>query len=103
MKVAVKPALPAVKKVVTKKKPAPVASVILIPDGLVKDTANINKQIMVPGDGLNEAPVTTEDPVKTFDQNVFNKATAKGVLHSNGQFSSKPKNAIKPSGKKPLW
>jgi hypothetical protein len=95
--------LPPVKKAVVKKIPAPVPSVILIPDGIVEDTANVNKQMMVPGDGLNEAPVNTEDPVKTFDKNVFNQATSKGDPHSNRQFSSKPKNAIKPSGKKPLW
>ncbi len=59
--------------------------------------------MIVPGNGLNEAPVTTKDPVKTFDQNVFNQATTKGDPHSNRNLSSKPKNAIKPSGKKPLW
>lgn len=100
-KVAVKKAV--VKKIVVKKKAAPVVSPILLPDATVENAANINTQMMVPGDGLNEAPVKTEDPVKIFDKNVFNKATAKGDPHSNMHFSSKPKNAIKPSGKKPLW
>lgn len=100
-KVAIKKAV--AKKIVVKKKAAPVVSPILLPDATVENAANINTQMMVPGDGLNEAPVKTEDPVKIFDKNVFNKATAKGDPHSNMHFSSKPKNAIKPSGKKPLW
>jgi hypothetical protein len=58
---------------------------------------------MVPGDGLNDAPAITENPATLFDKNVFNKAMAKGDPHSNMQFSSKPKNTIKPSGKKPMW
>ncbi len=70
---------------------------------LVEKAANTNReQMMVPGDGLNDSPPVTESQVTGFDKNVFNKAMAKGDPHSNMQFSSKPKNAVKSSGKKPL-
>ena len=78
--------------------------VSVLPDDLVGKAANVETDVtklMVPGS--NDAPLITEDPVTAFDKNVFNKATAKGDPHSNMQFSSKPKNAVKPSGKKPLW
>lgn len=103
VKVAVKPALLAATKPVVKKQPAQVAAPIQLPDAIVENAANISHPMMVPGDGLDEAVAATPDPVKTFDKNVFNKATAKGDPHSNRNLSSKPKNAIKPSGKKPLW
>lgn len=100
-KVAVKK--PVAKKVIAKKKTAPVLWPVQLPDATVENAANSNQQMLIPDNGLQEAPKKTEDPVKTFDKNVFNKATSKGDPHSNRHFSSKPKNTIKPSGKKPLW
>ena len=108
VKAITKPAQPAVSKRVASKAVAKPAVVSLTPaselsEELVEKAANTSKQMMVPGDGLNEAPTVTEDPVQAFDKNTFNKATAKGDPHSKLHLSSKPKNAIKPSGKKPLW
>ncbi len=94
---------PTARKVIAKKQMAPIEAPIQLPDATVENAANINKPMMSPGDGLNAAPLITEGPVKTFDKNVFNKVTAKGDPHGNRHFSSKPKNTIKPSGKKPLW
>jgi len=115
-KVAAKPTLPVVKKktvLVKRPKPAiiPVPAAVSLPpveeqsEDLVGKAANLDagNGVMIPGNGPNDAPLLTEDPIKTFDKNVFNKATKKGNPHSNLQFSSKPKNAVKPSGKKPLW
>ena len=100
-KVAVKK--PVAKKVIANKEAAPVSWPVQLPDATVENAANSNQQMMIPGDELHEASVKNEDPLKTFDKNVFNKATSKGDPHSNRHFSSKPKNTIKPSGKKPLW
>lgn len=82
----------------------PAIPAVFSPDDVVGKAANIetNRQMMVPGDGLNAAPVA-ENPVTLFDRNVFNKATAKGDPHSGMQISSVPKGAKKPSAKKPLW
>ena len=101
VKRVVKPAQPA--KVVAKKKAAPVSWPVQLPDATVENAANSNQQMLIPDNGLQEAPEKTVDPVTSFDKNVFNKATSKGDPHSNRHFSSKPKNTIKPSGKKPLW
>ena len=108
VKTVTKPAQPVVSKKAVAKPVAKPAVVSLTPaselsEELVEKAANTSKQMMVPGDGLNEAPTVTEDPVQAFDKNTFNKATAKGDPHSKLHLSSKPKNAIKPSGKKPLW
>jgi len=102
-KKALKTALPVRNKNVAKKQTVPVAVPIQLPDALVVNAANIGHPMIQPGDGLTETAAATEDTVKSFDKNVFNKATAKGDPHSNRNLSSKPKNAIKPSGKKPLW
>lgn len=69
---------------------------------LIEKTANTGKPMMAPEVGSN-ASAATEDPIQAFDKHVFNKATSKGYPHSKLRLSSKPKNAIKPSGKKPLW
>ena len=108
VKAVTKPAQPVVSKKAVAKPVAKPAVVSLTPaselsEELVEKAANTSKQMMIPGDGLNEAPPVTEDPVQAFDKNTFNKATAKGDPHSKLHLSSKPKNAIKPSGKKPLW
>lgn len=113
-KAIARPASPAAKKKTTPlktKKPIEIPDTASLPpaselsEELVEKAANINgsKPMVVPGGGLNEAAPVTTDPVQAFDKNVFNKATAKGDPHSNLQFSSKPKNSIRPSGKKPLW
>ena len=115
-KVVVKPASPAPRKetppvqltipaVIPAEIPLPTA-VLPAPDDLVGKADNIETdrpQMMVPGDGLDEAPAVTENPSMAFDRNVFNKATAKGDPHSSMQISSVPKGSKKPSGKKPLW
>ncbi len=83
----------------------PAIPALISPDDVVGKAANIEtnrQQMMVPGDGLNAAPVA-ENPATVFDRNVFNKATAKGDPHSGMQISSVPKGAKKPSAKKPLW
>jgi hypothetical protein len=95
----------AVKKKVAAK-PTPVSdapAMAELSEELVEKAANTsnNKPMIAPRNGLDTAPVT--DPVQAFDKNAFNKATAKGDPHSRLHLSSKPKNAIKPSGKKPLW
>ncbi len=102
-----------VKVVVVKSSPPPgskvaarnnAAPVIQLPDATVEKAANTgNEQMMVPGDGLNGAPLLTNDPVTTFDQNTFNRATAKGDPQSNMRLSSVSKGPKKPAGKKPLW
>lgn len=115
-KVAAKPVSPVVKKkTVLVKRPRalviPIPAAVSLPpveeqsEDLVGKAANLDagNGLMLPGSGSTDALRVTEDPIKTFDKNVFNKATAKGNPHSNLQFSSKPKNAVKPSGKKPLW
>ncbi len=86
--------------------PLPTVPVIPSPDDLVGKAANIESdrhQMMVPGDGLDEAPLVTENPSTLFDRNAFNKATAKGDPHSNMQISSARKGSRQHSGKKPLW
>jgi len=107
-KVVAKPTAPVVqKKVVLVEMPKPEAlpPVVERSDDLVAKAANLDTGAgqVVPGDELNDAPLITADPVRTFSQNEFNKGTLKGELHSNLRFNSKPKNAVKPSGKKPLW
>jgi hypothetical protein len=70
----------------------------------VEKAANINgnnrQQMMVTGDGLNE-PVKIEDPVRTFDRHMFEKATAKGDPHSKLHLSSAGKSPIRLSRKRP--
>lgn len=72
-------------------------------DDTVAKAANIqdeNKPAMiVPG----ADPVKVSDPLLAFDKHTAEKAMSKGDPHSKLKYSSKPKNAIKPSGKKPLW
>lgn len=114
-KLAVKPVLPVVKKkpvLVKKIKPAPIPAAVPLPpveersEELAVKAANIDAdsiQVILPGKGLHEGLPSTDDTIKTFDRNLFSKATTTGVPHSNLQYSSKPKNAVKPSGKKPLW
>ncbi|MEP6713283.1 MAG: DUF6496 domain-containing protein [Ferruginibacter sp.] len=51
----------------------------------------------------NTVPAPIEDPIKTTDQNVYNKATSKMDPKHNMTVSSTRKGNIKPSGKKPLW
>ena len=107
VKTVTKPAQPAVSKKAVAKPVAKPAAVSVTPlselsEELVEKAANTNiGKPMAPGDGVNTP--ATEDPVQAFDKNTFNKATAKGDPHSKLHLSSKPKNAIKPSGKKPLW
>ena len=108
VKTVTKHAQPAVSKKAVAKPVAKPAAVSLTPaselsEELVEKAVNTNigKPMMAPGDGVNTP--ATEDPVQAFDKNVFNKTTGKGDPHSKLHLSSKPKNAIKPSGKKPLW
>lgn len=94
--------VPAKKKAAAKPKAISTApAMIELSEELVEKAANISKPMMAPVDGLDTAPVT--DPIQSFDKKAFNKATSKGDPHSKLHLSSKPKNAIKPSGKKPLW
>ncbi|MFZ1369297.1 MAG: hypothetical protein WAR78_02880 [Ferruginibacter sp.] len=116
-KAAVKPASPIRRKVTVPVQktiptvipvatPIPTIPVIPSPDDLGGKAANIETdrhQMMVPGDGLDEAPLVTENPSTLFDRNAFNKATAKGDPHSNMQISSARKGSKQHSGKKPLW
>ena len=97
----------AAKKRVTAK-PAPVSaastpSMAELSEELVEKAANTgdNKPMFSPENGATVQP--PEDPIQAFDKKVFNKTTSKGDPHSRLHLSSKPKNAIKPSGKKPLW
>lgn len=76
--------------------------------GTVKEKANLRSAT-----AEMEAPVATnhvqtemlqsEDPMRSVDQHAFDRFTTKGDPRQKLQLSSKPKSAIKPSGKKPLW
>ena len=101
---------PATQKTFTKKKTAPkpkiVPSKISLPpvldENVAKAANNQRQQMMVKGDGL-DAAVKTEDPVRTFDKHMFEKATSKGDPHSKLHLSSAGKNPIRPSVKKTFW
>lgn len=72
-------------------------------DDTLAKAANIQDEnkpsIILPGADT----VKASDPLLAFDKHTAEKAMAKGDPNSKIKFSSKPKNAIKPSGKKPLW
>ena len=58
---------------------------------------------IIPIDLQIEKVLQNEDPIRVFDKNVFNKATAKSDPRHNMPISSKPKRSKMPSSKKPLW
>ena len=108
---------PLVKKAVSKKSPVkkvstanktapkrkavkPPSTAIQLPDATVEKAANINTGMVLPGEGQQGLE---KDPITAFDQHVFNKVTTKGEPHISMEHNSKPKNTIRPSGKKPLW
>lgn len=92
-------------KVSAKAKPVSAAStapMAELSEELVEKAANTgdNKPML---EQTQTAPQPEQDPVQAFDKHAFNKATTKVDPHSKLHLSSKPKNAIKPSGKKLLW
>ena len=65
---------------------------------------NPKKEIEAPEQNNNATIFhEVEDPIKSTDQNVYNKATSKIDPKHNMAVSSTRKGGVKPSGKKPLW
>jgi hypothetical protein len=66
-------------------------------------SASAEMESPVPPNNVQTGLLMGEDPVRAVDQKAFDKFTAKGDPRQHLRLSSKPKNAIKPSGKKPLF
>lgn len=66
-------------------------------------SASGEQETPVPPNHTQTGMMMGEDPVRAVDQKAFDKFTSKGDPRQRFQLSSKPKNAIKPSGKKPLY
>lgn len=73
-----------------------------LPGDLIEKAANTNSSAQS-APAHNMINTTEADPLHAFNKHEYAKATAKNDPQGKIQLSSKPKNAIKPSGKKPLW
>ena len=95
---------PARKKKIPAKESLPPASELS--EELVEKAAHTDQasreHIITAGNG-RDAAVNVEDPVRSFDKHVFEKATVKGDPKKKLHLSSVSKRSIRPSGKKPLW